>query len=194
MEILYSLNRHFARDIAKIRNFFTKSAKFFSLRIVQRTAADTHKVGCEVRQIPRDRHTDQGRIESRVLRHDGDAGAELVIPRRELQRVDHGADIDLGEVFVLGFLFNKHLAFDVGIIKLQNIHRILFEHGIALFKFFGVSFFFGLGVMIAFMLISLVFHRKFKKFQKEQMRLKDIRMKIITETFNNIKIFIEYNF
>ncbi|MCQ2818077.1 MAG: ATP-binding cassette domain-containing protein [archaeon] len=62
-----------------------------------------------------------------------------------------------------------------------------------LFQFFGFSFFFGLGTMIFFMFINLIFHRKFKAFQKKQMKLKDKRMKILTETFNNIKILKLYN-
>ena len=57
-----------------------------------------------------------------------------------------------------------------------------------LFKFFGVSFIFGIITLLLFMLINVLFSKKFKKLQKKQMALKDKRMKKITETFNNIKI------
>ena len=57
-----------------------------------------------------------------------------------------------------------------------------------LFKFFGFSFVFGIVTLLLFMLINVLFSRKFKKLQKKQMALKDKRMKKITETFNNIKI------
>ena len=57
-----------------------------------------------------------------------------------------------------------------------------------LFKFFGVSFIFGIITLLLFMLVNVLFSRKFKKLQKKQMALKDKRMKKITETFNNIKI------
>ena len=57
-----------------------------------------------------------------------------------------------------------------------------------LFKFFGFSFIFGIITLLLFMLINVLFSKKFKKLQKTQMALKDKRMKKITETFNNIKI------
>ena len=57
-----------------------------------------------------------------------------------------------------------------------------------LFKFFGFSFVFGIITLLLFMLINVLFSKKFKKLQKKQMALKDKRMKKITETFNNIKI------
>ena len=62
-----------------------------------------------------------------------------------------------------------------------------------LFKFFGFSFIFGIVVLLLFMLINVIFMRKFKKLHKTQMMLKDKRMKIITETFNNIKILKLYS-
>ena len=57
-----------------------------------------------------------------------------------------------------------------------------------LFKFFGFSFIFGIIVLLIFMFINVMFMKKFKKLFKTQMILKDKRMKVITETFNNIKI------
>ena len=57
-----------------------------------------------------------------------------------------------------------------------------------LFKFFGISFLFGIATLFLFMFINVLFSKKFKKLQKKQMALKDKRMKKITETFNNIKI------
>ena len=57
-----------------------------------------------------------------------------------------------------------------------------------LFKFFGVSFIFGIITLLLFMLVNVLFSRIFEKLQKKQMALKDKRMKKITETFNHIKI------
>ena len=57
-----------------------------------------------------------------------------------------------------------------------------------LFKFFGFSFIFGIVVLVIFLLINSFFMKKFKKLHKTHMMLKDKRMKVITETFNNIKI------
>ena len=62
-----------------------------------------------------------------------------------------------------------------------------------LFKFFGFSFIFGIIVLLLFMLINVLFMRKFKKLHKKLMVFKDKRMKVITETFNNIKILKLYS-
>jgi ABC-type bacteriocin/lantibiotic exporter with double-glycine peptidase domain len=64
----------------------------------------------------------------------------------------------------------------------------LIGYGYMLFKFFGFSFLFGIGTLLLFMFINVLFMKKFKKLFKTQMMLKDKRMKVITETFNNIKI------
>ena len=62
-----------------------------------------------------------------------------------------------------------------------------------LFKFFGISFIFGLITLIFFLGINFYFQRQFKKLQKTRMKLKDKRMKITTETFNNIKVLKLYS-
>ena len=62
-----------------------------------------------------------------------------------------------------------------------------------LFKFFGISFIFGIGTMVLFMIINVCFMRNFRKMHKQQMMLKDKRMKTLTETFNNIKILKLYS-
>ena len=62
-----------------------------------------------------------------------------------------------------------------------------------LFKFFGISFIFGLITLIIFLVINFYFQRQFKKLQKIRMKLKDKRMKITTETFNNLKVLKLYS-
>ena len=62
-----------------------------------------------------------------------------------------------------------------------------------LFKFFGFSFLFGIGTLFLFIFVNFIFVRKLKKLHKKQMMLKDRRMKVITETFNNIKILKLYS-
>jgi ABC-type multidrug transport system fused ATPase/permease subunit len=57
-----------------------------------------------------------------------------------------------------------------------------------LFKFFGFCFIFGIGTFLCFMSVNVYFMRKFKNLHKKQMILKDKRMKVISETFDNIKI------
>ena len=72
--------------------------------------------------------------------------------------------------------------------ELLTLPFLIISYSYMLFKFFGISFIFGLFTLIAFLLINFLFQKKFKKIQKDQMKLKDKRMKIISETINNIKI------
>lgn len=76
---------------------------------------------------------------------------------------------------------------------LLTIPMMLVAYSYMLFQFFGIAFVFGFGTMFLFFLINFYFHRQFKKLQKEQMRLKDRRMKIVTETFNNLKVLKLYS-
>ena len=69
----------------------------------------------------------------------------------------------------------------------------IISYSYMLFKYFGISFIFGLVTLIIFLFINFYFQRKFKKTQKEQMKLKDKRMKVTTETFNNIKVLKLYS-
>ena len=62
-----------------------------------------------------------------------------------------------------------------------------------LFKFFGWNFIFGLITLIIFLYINFKLQTKMKKLMVNQMKVKDKRMKIITETFNNIKILKLYS-
>ena len=77
--------------------------------------------------------------------------------------------------------------------ELLTIPTNLIGYSYMLFKFFGISFIFGIITLFLFMFVNFLFSKKFKKLQKRQMALKDKRMKKITETFNNIKILKLYS-
>ena len=77
--------------------------------------------------------------------------------------------------------------------ELLTIPTNLIGYSYMLFKFFGISFIFGIITLFFFMFVNFLFSKKFKKLQKRQMALKDKRMKKITETFNNIKILKLYS-
>ena len=62
-----------------------------------------------------------------------------------------------------------------------------------LFKFFGWNFIFGLITLIFFLYLNFKFQIKMKKLMFNQMKIKDKRMKVTTETFNNIKILKLYS-
>lgn len=62
-----------------------------------------------------------------------------------------------------------------------------------LFDFFGYAFFAGFGFMIICLLLNYVTFSKFRKLDEEMLHKKDERMKVTTETFENIKILKLYN-
>jgi ATP-binding cassette subfamily C (CFTR/MRP) protein 1 len=62
-----------------------------------------------------------------------------------------------------------------------------------LFDFFGLSFLFGLIVFIIMIGINIIIFNKYNILEKEFMKRKDERMKLTTETFENIKIIKLYN-
>ncbi len=62
-----------------------------------------------------------------------------------------------------------------------------------LFKFFGWNLIFGLITLIFFLYLNFKLQTKMKKLMVNQMKVKDKRMKIITETFNSIKLLKLYS-
>ncbi len=62
-----------------------------------------------------------------------------------------------------------------------------------LFKFFGISFIFGLITMIIFLIINFFMQRKFRLNQKEMLKKKDARMKVTSEMINSLKILKMYS-
>jgi ABC-type multidrug transport system fused ATPase/permease subunit len=62
-----------------------------------------------------------------------------------------------------------------------------------LFKYLGISCIFGFMTMLLFSLINVFFMKYIKEFFKKISFLNDKRLKLITETFNNIKILKLYS-
>ena len=69
----------------------------------------------------------------------------------------------------------------------------IFVYSYMLINILGFIFFVGAFVLIIFISFNFVFQGKLKKVISENMNLKDKRMKITTETFNNIKILKLYS-
>ena len=57
-----------------------------------------------------------------------------------------------------------------------------------LFAFFGLSFLFGFGCLFLSLLINFFIQKRFQRLSKEILKIKDKRMKVTTETFNNLKV------
>ena len=69
----------------------------------------------------------------------------------------------------------------------------IFIYSFMLFNLLGWIFFIGIIILIAFISTNLFFQKKIKILSKENMKFKDKRMKITSETFNNIKILKLYS-
>ncbi len=57
-----------------------------------------------------------------------------------------------------------------------------------LFRFFGISFLFGLITLIIFLSINFYIQNLYRIMQKDLLKRKDNRMKITSETINSLKI------
>lgn len=57
-----------------------------------------------------------------------------------------------------------------------------------LFDFLGISFIFGLSTLIIFLVINLFIQIKMQKYVTKILKARDERMKVISETFNSIKL------
>jgi ABC-type multidrug transport system fused ATPase/permease subunit len=62
-----------------------------------------------------------------------------------------------------------------------------------LFVFFGLSFLFGFGCLFLSFVINFFIQKRFQKLSKETLKAKDKRMKVTTETFNNLKVLKLYS-
>ena len=62
-----------------------------------------------------------------------------------------------------------------------------------LFRFFGYAFLVGFGVLAIFLFFNWLIQRKFREYTKVILKLRDNRMKVITETFNSLKILKLYS-
>ena len=62
-----------------------------------------------------------------------------------------------------------------------------------LFRFFGLTFFAGIGVLVISIFINYKTFQKYTEIKKKTLKMKDERMKATTETFDNIKVIKLYN-
>ena len=69
----------------------------------------------------------------------------------------------------------------------------IFIFSFMLFSLLGWVYFIGIIVLILFISTNIFFQQKIKELNKENMKFKDKRMKITSETFNNIKILKLYS-
>ena len=72
--------------------------------------------------------------------------------------------------------------------NILNIPFLMFMYNFLLFKYMGISFIFGFLVMLIFLYVNYIYRKKFSFYLKLHMKKSDLRMRVTTETFNNLKV------
>ena len=69
-----------------------------------------------------------------------------------------------------------------------SVPFLIIMYNYLLFKYMGISFVIGFIVMIIFLLINYYYRKLFSKYLKLYLKKSDQRMRVTTETFNNLKV------
>ena len=69
-----------------------------------------------------------------------------------------------------------------------SVPFLIIMYNYLLFKYMGISFIIGFVVMIIFLLINYYYRKQFSKYLKLYLKMSDKRMRVTTETFNNLKV------
>ena len=69
-----------------------------------------------------------------------------------------------------------------------SIPFLIIMYNYLLFKYMGISFIIGFIVMILFLIINYYYRKQFSKYLKLYLKKSDKRMRVTTETFNNLKV------
>ena len=72
--------------------------------------------------------------------------------------------------------------------NILSVPFLIIMYNYLLFKYMGISFVFGFLVMVAFMFINHHYRKEFSKYLKLHTKKCDARMKVTSETFNNLKV------
>ena len=72
--------------------------------------------------------------------------------------------------------------------NLLTVPFLITMYNYLLFQYMGISFVFGFGVMVIFLFLNYYFRKKFSFYLKLHFKKSDQRMRIVTETFNNLKV------
>ena len=69
-----------------------------------------------------------------------------------------------------------------------SVPFLIIMYNYLLFKYMGISFVIGFIVMIIFLIINYYYRKQFSKYLKLYLKKSDQRMRVTTETFNNLKV------
>jgi ABC-type multidrug transport system fused ATPase/permease subunit len=69
-----------------------------------------------------------------------------------------------------------------------SVPFLIIMYNYLLFKYMGISFIIGFIVMILFLIINYYYRKQFSKYLELYLKMSDKRMRVTTETFNNLKV------
>ena len=98
-------------------------------------------------------------------------------------------DIKSGQIYNLIQSDSLKVAKLIGVLSnLLSIPFLIVMYNYLLFKYLGIAFIFGFIVMIIFFIVNIYYRKQFSLYLKLHINKSDLRMKITTETFNNLKV------
>ena len=72
--------------------------------------------------------------------------------------------------------------------NILSVPFLIIMYNYLLFKYMGISFVFGFLIMVVFMFVNHHYRKEFSKYLKLHTKKCDARMKVTSETFNNLKV------
>ena len=98
-------------------------------------------------------------------------------------------DIKSGQIYNMIQSDSLKLAKLMGVSpNLLSIPFLILMYNYLLFKYLGIAFIFGFIVMIIFFIVNIYYRKQFSLYLKLHINKSDSRMKITTQTFNNLKV------
>ncbi len=107
----------------------------------------------------------------------------------KLLKLSPSVDVKSGQIYNLIQSDSIKLAKLMGVSpNLLSIPFLIIMYNYLLFKYMGISFIFGFIVMIIFFIVNIYYRKQFSLYLKLHIKKSDMRMKLTTQTFNNLKV------
>ncbi len=107
----------------------------------------------------------------------------------KLLKLSPYVDIKSGQIYNFIQSDSLKLAKLIGVSpNLLSIPFLILMYNYLLFKYLGIAFIFGFIVMIIFFIVNFYYRKQYSLYLKLHIKKSDLRMKITTETFNNLKV------
>ena len=107
----------------------------------------------------------------------------------KLLKLSPYVDIKSGQIYNFIQSDSLKLAKLMGVLpNVLSIPFLILMYNYLLFKYLGIAFIFGFIVMIIFFIVNFYYRKQYSLYLKLHIKKSDLRMKITTETFNNLKV------